>query len=162
MKHSLTDKTIVIGADHGGFRLKQQLVELLRMSGYAVEDAGPEKLDPDDDYPGIAFAVGEAVAAAPEEKAGILVCRSGGGMTIAANKVPGVRAVTVTREDEVVHARTDNDANVISLPADWITQASAENLVRLFLETPFSEAERHARRIQQIAAYEAAQTGVRT
>lgn len=152
--------TIFIGADHGGYRLKEELEGWLKEWGHTVVDVGFEEFDSDDDYPAIAFAVAEHVVNATadeltnEKVVGILACRSGGGMTIAANKVVGARAVTVTNTREVKHARNDNDANVISLPADWITRDSAEDVVRLFLETPFSKAPRHLRRIKQIHQYE--------
>ncbi len=147
---------IILGADHGGYRLKEQLQTWLTNAGYEVVDIGADVLDPDDDYPAVAFEVAEAVVSAAEtgeDTIGILVCRSGGGMTIAANKVPGARAVTVTNSEEVRHARNDNDANIMALPGDWITTESAEELVQRFIETPFSDAPRHSRRVQQIHEY---------
>src|SRR5690606_7927015 len=111
--------------------------------------------DPEDDFPQFALAVGERVAAEPERR-GILLCRSGGGMTIVAKKVPGVRAVQAYSPQQIKHDRTNDDVNVMTLAGDWGSPDDQRELVRTFIETPFSTAERHQRRLDQIAKYERA------
>lgn len=142
---------VYLGADHGGFDLKEHIKKWLTEWNIPFEDCGPYTLDPDDDYPDYAKKVSEKVGVSKEAK-GILICRSGGGMVIAANKKKGVRAVFVFDERSVAHAREQNDANVISLASDWTKTEDAKNLVHLFLTTPFSGIERHARRVEKLNA----------
>ncbi len=146
-------KAFIIGADHAGFKLKNQLAEALAKLGYSVWDLGAEKLDPKDDYPDFAFAVGEAVAAG--RGVGLLVCGSGQGVAIAANKIPGVRAVAVSSEKEVKLAREHNDANVLCLSGWGMSAAKALKIAQTFAETSFSGAARHRRRLKKISAAEA-------
>lgn len=147
-------QTIHIGADHGGFELKQELIPWLESQGCAVFDHGADALDPNDDYPTFAFAVAEAVVAAPES-IGILVCRSGGGMAIAANKVAGARAVVVTDERAVRHALEHNDANILVLSGDWLVSSElARELLKIALLHTTTLEPRHQRRLGQIALYE--------
>lgn len=145
--------TIFIGADHGGFELKQKIIEQLQQQGYTVEDCGAHSYNPDDDYPEFAFAVAEKVAADPLTR-GILLCRSGVGMTVAANKVPGARAATLHTPAEAAHARSNDDVLIAALPADYLSEAELFEVLGVFLTTPFSDAPRHARRLEQITAYE--------
>ena len=146
---------IFVGSDHGGFEYKAAVIAKIQSLGHEAVDKGAFSLDPDDDYPQFAFAVGEAVAALPQDQAkGILLCRSGAGMTIAANKVSHVRAVQARSQEEVKHACEHNDANVLTLSADWLSEEEVLNLVEAFLVTPFSKEARHQRRVEQIAAYE--------
>ncbi len=140
---------IYLGADHGGFTLKEQVKVWLTESNISFEDLGTHSFDPSDDYPQYAFAVAQKVLEHVENK-GILLCRSGGGMTIAANRLVGVRAVDCTTEQCVGHAREDNDVNILSLPADWISESDAKKLIQNFLTTPFSGEERHVRRLQTV------------
>lgn len=156
--------TIILGADHGGFTLKEKAKTWLENWGYNYEDVGALTLDPEDDYTRYAFAVAEKVAAAgsefqaggmqPPPAIGLLFCRSGGGMAIAANKIMGIRAVELPTTEAARHARTDNDANVGSLAGDWLSDNQAETIIKTFLTTPFSGAERHGRRLAQIRDYE--------
>lgn len=145
--------TLILGADHGGYADKEALKPWLANEGFEVIDVGADHLDPEDDYPVIAFAVGEAVAARSASY-GILFCRSGGGMVIAANKVPGVRAVQVRSVEETIHARSHNDANVLALAADWTNHQEMKEIVQVFFATKPRDASRHERRIAQITAYE--------
>ena len=145
---------IFLGADHRGFELKEKLKEWLKDHSYAVEDLGARELVPDDDYPDYAVAVARKVAEDPENNRGILLCGSGVGMDIAANKVKGIRATVTWNEQSAEHARTHDDVNVISLPADWTSPQDAAEIVRTFLETKFSGEERHARRLQKIEEIE--------
>jgi len=142
---------IALGADHAGFELKDQLCEQLRAAGHQVRDFGtnsPESTD----YPDYAAQVGRAVAAGDVDT-GLLVCGSGVGMSIAANKIRGVRAVLGVSEEEVKLTRQHNNANVLTLGARFTDTLTAHKLVTLFLETPF-EGGRHERRVGKIAALE--------
>ena len=147
---------IYVGADHGGFALKEQLKQWLTAWQMPWVDVGAKTLDSEDDYPEFAFAVAEAVAQQPNEHRGILACRSAAGVVIAANKVVGVRAVAPLTVEAAQHAREHNNANVIGLSGDWLTASAVQEIVKQWLATPFSEAERHQRRINQITVYEQA------
>ncbi len=142
---------IAIGADHAGFELKNQLRDRLRAGGHQVEDAGTHSAD-STDYPDYAGAVGRAVASGQAER-GILVCGSGVGMSIAANKIRGVRAALGVSREEVSLTRAHNDANVLALGARFLDGAVAGDLVDTFLSTAF-EGGRHARRVAKIAGLE--------
>ncbi len=146
---------IYLGADHGGFEMKEKLKTWLTEKGHEVVDVGAHTLDPQDDYPEFSFAVAEGVSKEnSEETKGIIACRSGAGVIIAANKVKGIRAVTVYDELSAERARTNNDANVIGLAGDWLNDEQMFTVVEKFLNTPFTNEERHVRRIKQIAAKE--------
>jgi len=145
---------IFLGADHRGFELKEKLKEWLKDHGYSVEDLGAHRMDVNDDYPDFAFAVSEKVAENPGEHRGILLCGSGAGMDVAANKVAGVRATAAWNTDSAGHIRSHDDVNVISIAADWIKPETAAEIVRIFLETSFSGEERHIRRLKKIQEME--------
>ncbi len=115
-----------------------------------MEDCGATALIPDDDYPAYAAAVGQKVAASQDGSVGFMFCTSGGGVTIAANKISGVRAVELFDEKTTRHAREDNDANIGTFSGAWQSLDEVKVLVAEFLATPFSGAERHQRRINQI------------
>jgi ribose 5-phosphate isomerase B len=144
---------VFVGADHGGFQYKAAVLEKIANMGYEVEDKGAFALNAEDDYPEFAFSVAEAVAQESDAK-GVLLCRSGAGMTIAANKVKDIRAVQVRSTEEVQHACQHNNANVITLSADWLSQDEVLALVEVFLSTSFSSEPRHQRRVAQISQYE--------
>jgi ribose 5-phosphate isomerase B len=147
---------IVIGADHAGYELKAKLVEQLRGEGHEVRDVGTlggESVD----YPDFAAQVAAGVARGEAER-GILVCSSGVGMSIAANKVNGVRAALGMNEDEVGYSRRHNDANVLAIGAKYTDEETACRMTEVFLSTEF-EGGRHARRIAKIEALERAQKG---
>ena len=143
-----------IGTDHAGFELKNFMVAELTKAGYEVIDHGPQTYDAEDDYPAFCIAAGEAMMADAGSLA-VVIGGSGNGEQIAANKVTGTRAALAYDVDTARLAREHNDANVISLGARMHTEDEALSLVKLFLETPFSGEERHARRIAQLADYEA-------
>lgn len=145
---------VFIGADHRGFERKAQLYKWLRAQGHEVVDCGAHKLIPDDDYPDYALKVAREVAA-HEGSRGVLVCGSGVGMDVVANKVRGVRATVGYKADEVVHGRARDDLNVLALSADMLSDADAQALVELFLMTPFGGEARDKRRQDKIAAAEA-------
>ena len=139
---------LAIGADHGGFELKEQLVADLRAAGIEVLDKGPAVMDPADDYPVYGAAVAEAIVRG-EADCGILVCRSGAGMGIVANRFHGVRAVVASGKDIAVKSREHNASNVLVLSGDNMTAAEAKDVVTAWINTPFSGDDRHARRLTQ-------------
>lgn len=143
---------VYIGADHAGFRVKEQLKAALKREGHEVIDVGNAALDPQDDYPKYSFAVGEAVVR--YRTLGILICGSGQGICIAANKVRGVRAALAHTAEEARVSREHNNTNVLCLPSR-IAPNDIEQIVAAFLETPFSSEERHQRRVRQIDEFEA-------
>ena len=143
---------IAIGADHAGVFMKNDLKKFIEDMGYEVKDFGTFT-DESCDYPVYAKAVSEAVAKGDFEK-GILVCGTGIGMSMAANKVKGIRAAVCTDPKSTEFTRRHNDANVLCLGARIIDEETAENLVRIFLTTEF-EGGRHERRVQEIADIEA-------
>ncbi|MBI3034661.1 RpiB/LacA/LacB family sugar-phosphate isomerase [Candidatus Woesearchaeota archaeon] len=151
---------VFIGADHGGFELKDRLKKFLAGEGYDVADVGAKVFDANDDYVDYAFRVAEKVGAAEsrrlfqDECRGVLLCRSSAGMVISANKVNGVRAVSGFDRKSVLHSREHNASNVLALSGDWTSPEKAEELLKLWLKTPFSNEERHARRLMKIADFE--------
>jgi ribose 5-phosphate isomerase B len=149
---------IAIGSDHRGFDAKRRIVALLAQLGHDVLDVGPDGRE-SVDYPDFAFQVAQAVSSGRVER-GILVCGTGIGMCIAANKVAGVRAApchdTITAE----MSRRHNDANILCLSADLLGEDLIERTVRVWLETPF-EGGRHARRVEKITRYEGEHEGGR-
>jgi len=142
---------IAMGADHAGFALKEKLRESLAGEGYEVMDYGPASAE-SCDYPDFARPVAHDVAAGRADR-GILVCSTGIGMAMAANKVAGVRAAPAQSDDEVRLTREHNDANVLTLGARYLDEARALDLVHLFLGTQFAGG-RHARRVGKIAQLE--------
>jgi len=142
---------IAIGSDHRGFALKEALKELLAELGHDWVDFGCQTEEPVD-YPDIARPLAEAVATGEYER-GILICGSGVGMSIAANKVKGIRAALCENSFTARLARRHNDANVLCLGSWCIGQGLAEDIVRLFLSEDF-EGGRHARRLDKIRAIE--------
>ena len=143
-----------IGSDHAGFELKGRLVEALQGDGHEVVDHGPVEYDPEDDYPIFCIPTAEAVVKDPGSL-GIVVGGSGNGEQIAANKVQGVRSALVYDQDTASLGRQHNDANVMGIGARMHSDEEAVALARTFLATPFSGEERHARRIELLARYEA-------
>lgn len=143
-----------IGSDHAGFDLKQALVEHLRAAGHDVVDHGAHTYDPEDDYPSFCFAAAEAVVAEPGSL-GIVIGGSGNGEQIAANKVAGVRAALAWSLDTARLGRQHNNANVVAVGGRMHPEAEAISFVDAFIAEPFSEGERHQRRIDELSAYEA-------
>jgi RpiB/LacA/LacB family sugar-phosphate isomerase len=146
---------IIIAADHGGFALKTKLIDYLKTQVIDLLDLGAAHLDSADDYPPYAFAVAETVVAAGGDNNqvfGILICRSGIGMSIAANKVDGAYAALCLTAAHAHKAREHNDANVLVLDADY-EHETPEAIIAEFLHTQFG-GERHERRVEQIKQYE--------
>lgn len=152
---------IYLGADHGGFELKEKIKHWLNEWQLKYEDLGPHKHDPDDDYPPYAFAVGQKVSEYDDinlpwnkRPKGILLCRSAIGVAMAANKIQHVRAGAVYDVKMAQHARTNDDVNVVCLSGDWLSEKEVKESVKAWLDTEFSKEERHERRLNQIAMYE--------
>ncbi len=142
---------IAIGSDHAGFRLKESLKPVLARAGVEVEDFGTSSDEPVD-YPDVAARVGASVAAGRFDRA-ILVCGSGIGMSIAANKVDGVRAALAADVEGARLGREHNDANVLALGGRFTPPDRAADIVETFLRTPFAGG-RHQRRVDKISAIE--------
>ena len=144
--------SIALGADHAGFALKEVLRQELTRAGYRVDDAGVHGEEPAD-YPDLSVAVARAVSEGRCER-GILVCGTGIGTQIAANKLRGIRACVCHDCYSARVSRADNDSNILCLGARVIGIEMAKELVRVWLAEPFSGAERHVRRLAKIAALE--------
>jgi ribose 5-phosphate isomerase B len=144
---------VYIGSDHAGYELKNHLVSWLKEHHHEVVDCGPAGFDPEDDYPPFVLRAAAGVAEDPGSL-GVVIGGSGNGEQIAANKVPGIRAALAWNEDTTKLSREHNDANVISIGARMHPVEQATRFVELFLATPFSGAERHARRITMLSDYE--------
>lgn len=140
---------IGIACDHGGLVLKKELIEYLKSLNYDIKDYGT-MTEGSVDYPKYAFLIGEKVSNREIEK-GILICKTGIGMSIACNKVKGVRCAKVDNIKEAELTRLHNDSNVIALNSE---NNNAKEIVKVFLETPFSNEERHINRINMISKYE--------
>lgn len=151
---------IHIATDHAGLELSHFLIRELTKQGHEVFDHGPTSYDPLDDYP--SFCINAALAVVADEKAGaealgIVLGGSGNGEQIAANKVKGIRAALAWNDSTAKLAREHNNANVIAVGARQHSQEEVLHLIELFISEPFSNDERHVRRIGKIASYE--QTG---
>jgi ribose 5-phosphate isomerase B len=142
---------IAFGSDHAGYRLKEELTKAARSMGHDVVDFGTEG-EESVDYPDYALAVAKAVASGECDR-GVLVCASGIGMSIAANKVKGVRAAKVDTVDEATFSRLHNDANVLCLGQRFIESAEAQKALEAWLQADF-EGGRHLRRVKKIEAIE--------
>jgi ribose 5-phosphate isomerase B len=147
---------IAIGCDHGGFPLKLGIIDLLRTLGHEVIDQGAMQLDPQDDYPDFAQAVGRAVQSRQADR-GILVCGSGVGASVAASKMKGVRAAVCHDTYSAAQGVQHDDMNVLCLGARVVGPALAGELVRAFVDAGFSGEERHRRRLSKVEAMEADQ-----
>ena len=145
---------LYIASDHGGFTLKEQLKAWLLAEAGRISDLGPETLVPGDDYPDYAKKVAAKVSKNPDTDFGILICRSGQGVCIAANKFKGVRAGLVWNIKEAKASRNDDHTNILCLPSDYITFKQAQAIVKTWLETPWSKDPRHVRRVKKIAKLE--------
>ena len=140
---------LYLAADHGGFELKNHLKQFLEARGYQIEDLGPHTLEPLDDYPDYAFEAAKKITS-DQDKA-ILVCRTGQGMAIAANRYAHIRAAVALSEEIVHRSREDENTNVIVMAADYTDQELAQRIALAFIEGPFTGQERHRRRIGKIS-----------
>jgi ribose 5-phosphate isomerase B len=145
---------VAIGMDHGGYPLKEFILEELRKEGHEVVDVGAFNLDPSDDYPDFSRAVGEAILGGQAER-GVLVCGSGVGAAVAASKMKGIRA-SVCHDHYSAHQGVEHDnMNVLCLGARVVGSEMAADLIRAFLEAQFSGEARHVRRLKKVDEIEA-------
>jgi len=144
--------SIAVGADHAGYALKTQLVDALKDEGYSMHDFGTFSAE-SVDYPDIGRKVAEAVASGKHDR-GILICGTGIGMTIAANKINGIRAAACSEPYSAKMARAHNDANVIGIGGRVVGLGVALDIVIAFIETAFESGPRHQRRVDKIIAME--------
>ena len=143
---------IYLGADHRGFELKEKIEEYLQGKEYEVFDLGNVVYDKADDYPDYAKLVAEKVSADPDNSRGVLVCGSGAGMAIVANKFKNIRAALAINPKHAFMERNDEDTNILSLTADFTDFENAKAIVDTFLTTAFSTEERHRRRVEKVRA----------
>lgn len=144
---------IYIGADHGGFHLKEQIEQYLLRAGYEVVDKGNDTLDPDDDYPQFAAKVATSVLASDDADArGVIVCTGAQGVAIAANRFKGIRASVAWDAHEARMTRNDNDSNVLCLSGRLMADDPGlwQGVLETWLTTPFSRAARHHRRVREL------------
>ena len=142
---------LYIGADHNGFELKKLLAETLAQAGYEVIDKGDTELRPDDDFPQFAERAVRALLGSDEPDAkAILICGSGQGMCMAANRFKGIRASVIWNAEEARAARNDDDSNVLCLPARSVSAIEAARIAETWLATPFAGAPRFKRRIKEL------------
>ncbi len=147
---------IGIATDHGGFELKEQIMIKLKDSGFEIEDYGAYSLSPRDDYPDFVIPLAQDISLKKIER-GIVICGSGIGACIAANKIKGVRAGTIHDGYSARQGVEDDDMNVICLGGRVIGWALAWHLIQVFLSARFSGQERHKRRLAKVAAEETEQ-----
>src|SRR3989344_4088283 len=145
---------VYLGADHRGFQLKETLKMYLIQQGHEVEDLGAFEYDQADDYPDFASAVAAKVSENPEAYRGILICGSGHGMDMVANKFPGVRAALCWNRQVAAQSREHEDANVLVLPSDHVDETEAKDIVLVWLGKQFDGAERNVRRLGKIRELE--------
>lgn len=144
---------IYIATDHAAFELKEYVKNHLTEGGYEVEDCGAYELDPNDDYPDWIKVAAQKTALSPGSY-GVVFGKSGAGEAIVANKIKGARAVLAVNEENVRLSREHNNANILSIGSILVPNEQALSLIRLFIHTPFSNEERHVRRIDKISRIE--------
>jgi len=145
---------IYIGADHRGFKLKETIKKHLQESGYEVIDFGNKEQDENDDYVDFAAALAQQISKDPAIAKGILICGSGAGMEITANKFKHVRAALSFSADHAMAIGNDDDVNVLVLAADFIDEESAQKIVATWLQSPFAKEERFIRRLNKLETIE--------
>ena len=143
---------ILLASDHGGFKLKSYLIKYLKSLGiFEIEDFGPHELNPDDDYPDFILPLVKKLQTDTKNQKAVILCRNGVGVCVAANKFKGARASLVSQPEQAKTARTDDNANVLCLPADFIKEESSLELLNTWLGTEFSWETRHLRRLNKIS-----------
>lgn len=143
---------IYLASDHGGYNVKEQIKVILKAHHMAFSDLGPTTLNVQDDYPDYILPLAETVSRSGTK--GIISCRNGQGVAIAANKVQGIRAAVCWNEECARTSRNDDDTNILSIPADYLGPKEVEAIVLAWLKSPFSYERRHQRRIAKIRDYE--------
>ena len=145
---------IYIGADHRGFQLKESLKKILKERNYEIIDVGNVEYNEADDYPDFARLVALAVSQDPANRRGIVICGSGIGVDMVANKFDGARSALVNNVEQAILSRKDDNANILALAADFINEESAEEILIAWLKEPFSGEEKYKRRIEKISEIE--------
>ena len=142
---------IYLGSDHNGYQYKQDLANVLRNAGHEVLDDGNVSIDPNDDFPQFAGqVVNDLLVDTDPDAKGILICGSGQGMAMAANRFKGIRASLCWNLEEARASRNDDDSNVLCLSSRYLSIEEAQSIVTTFLQTPFAGAPRFIRRIQEL------------
>lgn len=144
---------LLIASDHGGFDLKEFLKESLNLPSAKVDDFGAYSYNDGDDFPDFVVPVMVALSNEPNSLA-VVICRNGVGVSVLANKYPGVRCALGINVKHVISAREHDDVNVLALPGDYVTKEDALTMVQVFLGTEFPGRERHARRLKKITNLE--------
>ncbi|MCF7854197.1 MAG: RpiB/LacA/LacB family sugar-phosphate isomerase, partial [Candidatus Pacebacteria bacterium] len=142
-----TTVKIGVASDHGGYNKKNDLVDYLKTKGLDVVDCGPHSLDPRDDYPQFACRVARGIVRG-DLTCGILLCRTGIGMSIAANRFHGIRAALVSTVERALASRDHNAANILVTGGDTMTEQEIRDVIDTWLATPYSDEARHTRRLQ--------------
>jgi len=140
---------LYITSDHGGLKLKSRLVEFLKRKNIEFEDCGPNELIPSDDYTDYVIPVMRKVLESPKNNA-VLICKNGVGVSITANRFKGIRCALSWRLEHAVSSRNDDDANVLALPANYISEDEAEIILENWLNKDFSKEERFVRRLNKL------------
>ncbi len=140
---------IYLASDHGGFDYKKQLTDYLNEQGYEIIDCGNNQKDENDDYPDFVRMLATKMQVDPDSL-GIVICRNGVGVSIATNRFGHLRCGLSLSEEHVKSARTDDNINVLALGADYVDWQTTKQIVKVFLETPFSNLERHTRRLAKV------------
>jgi ribose 5-phosphate isomerase B len=141
---------IYLGTDHRGFELKEQIKEFLKEQGIAFEDLGSHQLDPNDDYTDIGFLVAKKIAEKPDENRGILLCGSGIGVVIAANRIKRVRAGLCLSTWMAEHGRQNEDINILALASNLTDLETSKDIIKTFLNTSFLMTENYIRRKKEL------------
>jgi ribose 5-phosphate isomerase B len=145
---------IYIGADHRGFELKEKIRNFLKLRGYSLVDMGDDRYNEDDDYPLFAIKVAKQVSQEFETARGILICGSGVGVSVVANKFLHIRAALASSPDQAYDSREEDDSNILALGANYLDEEAAKKIVLTWLETPFAGEERLRRRLEEISRLE--------
>jgi len=144
---------LYISSDHGGFELKNKLVKLLQAKNMELVDMGPAAYKDGDDYPDYTVPLVRKVLEQPNNK-GIVICKNGVGVNMLANKFKGIRAALAFEPNQAASARTDDDTNILALPANYISEDLAAEIVINWLATPFSNEDRHKKRLKKVSQLE--------
>ncbi len=144
---------IYISSDHAGFELKKEIKIFLKRKKYAFQDLGPKKYNKDDDYSDYAIKIAKKTAEKRNNK-GILICNSGHGMNITANKIKGIRASICWNEKSAKYAKEHTNINILCLPSEFITEKDSKKIIERWLKTKKSDAKRHLRRLNKIKKIE--------
>ena len=144
--------TIFIGADHRGFELKNKLIEHLQEQNIRVEDMGNYEYDPEDDFPDYAQKVAQAVLQNPDEFLGIVICGSGVGVSVAANRYNGIICALGFNTDQIHHARENDHINVLAIPSDYLSFETVKEMIESFISAKPNLTEKYLRRLKKLDA----------